>query len=197
MHIWINVCHQIRMQLIRRYKYAALIQHGLLGLMSTMSPSNSNSEYIGGDLWGAERRYFSTYYPLAPLRRLQRSGLSALKWFRLGCPELQSCFQPDLFGKVPPLVHYSENGRLRTSLWVHHVQLNPLSYTKKWETESCRMWKLCSTLINNLGLTGLSCRRVHLYTNIVLSDSRNSPLQKIQQWSHPQKWVSMVTAPKI
>lgn len=96
-HIWMNACHQIPMQLIRRLKYAALIQ--LLGLMSTMSPSNSNSEYIGGDLWGAERRYFWTFYPRSPLRRLQRSGLSALKCFRLGCPELQSCFQPDLFGK--------------------------------------------------------------------------------------------------
>lgn len=53
-----NACHQIRMQLIRRLKYAALIQHGLLGLMSTMSPSNSNSEYVGGDLWGLKGDIF-------------------------------------------------------------------------------------------------------------------------------------------
>lgn len=111
-------CHQIRMQLIRRLKYAALIQHGLLGLMSTMSPSNSNSEYIGGDLWGAERRYFWTHYPLS-LSLTQTTK----EW--IICDEMVHSWlsRTAVMLWAWPVWKDSSTPRLRTSLCVHRVQI--------------------------------------------------------------------------
>lgn len=110
--------------LIWALKYAAF-SNGLLGLMSSMSQSSSHSKYISSELWGWERNILERTMLSLPYTRLQRSGLSTLKCFRLlswtafmlSAWPVRRGFSTSAPQKDPRReADYSDNGHLRTSM---------------------------------------------------------------------------------
>lgn len=92
--------------------------------MSSMSQSSSHSIYRQWTL-RVRKKYFGSYYALSPLRRLQRSGLSTLKCFRLlswtafmlSAWPVWRGFSTSAPQKDPRReADYSDNGHLRTSM---------------------------------------------------------------------------------